>query len=79
MSPPIGPNSPKLLDRVREFIRIKYHSYRTEETYIFWVRRYTLFYDKRHPKDMNSAEIEAFLSHLAIKENVAAPSLKTKS
>jgi integron integrase len=72
MSPPIEPNSPKLLDRVREVIRIKHYSYRTEETYIFWIRRYILFHDKRHPKDMNSAEIESFLSHLAIKENVAA-------
>ena len=71
MSPPIEPNSPKLLDCVREVIRIKHYSYRTEETHIFWIRRYILFHDKRHPKDMNSAEIEVFLSHLAGGENDA--------
>jgi integrase len=68
----IEPRPQKLLDRVREIIRIKHYSYRTEETYVFWVRHYILFHDKQHPKDMNSPEIEAFLSHLAIKENVAA-------
>ena len=62
----------KLLEQVRDIIRIKHYSYRTEETYIFWIRRYTLFHDKRHPKDMSSAEMESFLSHLAVKENVAA-------
>ena len=62
----------KLLEQVHDIIRIKHYSYRTEETYIFWIRRYILFHDKRHPKDMNSAEIESFLSHLAVKENLAA-------
>jgi site-specific recombinase XerD len=70
--PSIKPRPPKLLDRVREIIRIKHYSYRTEETYVFWIRRYILFHDQQHPKDMNSAETEAFLSHLAIKENLAA-------
>ena len=70
--PSIQPNPPKLLDRVREIIRIKHYSYRTEQTYVFWIRRYILFHNKRHPKEMNSPEIEAFLSHLAIKDNVAA-------
>lgn len=43
-------------------IRLKHYSYQTEKTYIYWIRRYILFHDKRHPKDMGSAEIEAFLT-----------------
>jgi len=63
---------PKLLDQVREAIRIKHYSYRTEESYVAWIRRFILFHQKRHPKDMGTAEITAFLSHLAVKEQVAA-------
>ncbi len=62
----------KLLDQVREAIRIKHYSYRTEESYVYWIRRFILFHGKRHPKEMGKAEIEAFLSHLAIEEQVAA-------
>jgi len=62
----------KLLDQVREAIRIKHYSYRTEESYVYWIRRFILFHDKRHPKAMGKAEIEAFLSHLAVEEQVAA-------
>lgn len=62
----------KLLDQVRDVIRLKHYAYRTEETYVAWIRRYILFHNKRHPKDMGSAEIEAFLSHLAVQEKVAA-------
>jgi site-specific recombinase XerD len=62
----------KLLDQVRDIIRIKHYSYRTEETYIYWIRRYILFHDKRHPKEMGKSEIEAFLGYLAVQENVAA-------
>jgi integron integrase len=62
----------KLLDQVRDLIRIKHYSYRTEQSYVAWIRRYILFHQKRHPKEMGIAEIEAFLSHLAITENVAA-------
>jgi integron integrase len=62
----------KLLDRVREAIRLKHYSYRTEETYVQWIRRYILFHNKRQPQDMGVPEIEAFLSHLAVNENVAA-------
>jgi site-specific recombinase XerD len=66
------PRPKKLLDQVREMIRMKHYSYRTEESYVNWIRRYILFHNKRHPKDMGSAEIEAFLSHLAVQEQVAA-------
>jgi len=62
----------KLLEQVQDAIRLKHYSYQTEKTYIYWIRRYILFHNKRHPKDMGSAEIEAFLTHLAVHENVAA-------
>ncbi len=61
----------KLLDMVRHRIRLKGYSIRTEKTYTDWIRRFILFHDKRHPKDMGKKEIEAFLSHLVINRNVA--------
>jgi len=67
-----GNKPKKLLDRAREILRVRHYSIRTEEAYIAWMRRYILFHNKRHPKDMGPAEIEAFLSHLAIEGNVAA-------
>ena len=63
----------KLLDRVRDAIRLKHYSIRTEETYVDWIKRYILFHHKRHPQKMDSSEIEAFLTHLAVDRNVAAP------
>jgi integron integrase len=62
----------KLLDQVRDVIRVKHYSIRTEESYVDWIRRYILFHNKRHPKDMGRIEVEAFLTHLAVKGNVAA-------
>ena len=62
----------KLLDQVRDAIRLKHYSYRTEETYVQWIRRYILFHNKRHPNEMGTPEIEAFLTHLAIDQHVAA-------
>jgi Phage integrase, N-terminal SAM-like domain len=62
----------KLLDQVRDAIRLKHYSYRTEETYVKWIARYILFHNKRHPKDMGVPEIEKFLTHLAVEGNVAA-------
>lgn len=62
----------KLLDQVRDVIRLKHYSYRTEQNYVYWVRRYILFHNKQHPKDMGVPEIEAFLTHLAVSERVAA-------
>jgi integron integrase len=72
MHPTIEPRPKKLLEQARDILRIKHYSYRTEESYLAWIRRYILFHNKRHPKEMGSTEIEAFLSHLAIKEKVAA-------
>ena len=62
----------KLLDQMRDAIRLKHYSYRTEETYVDWVRRYILFHQKRHPNDMGAPEIQAFLVYLATQRNVAA-------
>lgn len=62
----------KLLDQVRDTIRLKHYSYRTEETYVQWIRRYILFHNKRHPQEMGVPEIESFLTHLAIEGNVTA-------
>ena len=62
----------KLLDQVRDAIRVKHYSIRTEEAYVAWIRRYILFHDKQHPRAMGISEIEAFLTHLAVEQNVAA-------
>ncbi|WP_306607755.1 phage integrase N-terminal SAM-like domain-containing protein [Azonexus sp.] len=66
------PHPPRLLDQVRDKIRVKHYSIRTETQYVQWVRRFILFHDKRHPREMGAAEVEAFLTHLAVKGNVAA-------
>ena len=65
-------NSPKLLDQVRDRIRVKHYSIRTETQYVQWVRRFILFHGKRHPRDMGAPEVEAFLTHLAVEGHVAA-------
>lgn len=65
-------NKPKLLDSVREVIRRKHYSIRTEQAYCDWIKRFILFHRKRHPAEMAEAEITEFLTHLAVKANVAA-------
>jgi integron integrase len=62
----------KLLDHVRDAIRLKHYSRHTEQAYVTWIKRYIFFHDKRHPKDMGAAEIEAILTHLAVQQKVAA-------
>src|SRR5215510_8573652 len=62
----------KLLDHVRDAIRLKHYSLHTEQAYVTWIKRYIFFHNKRHPKDMGAAEIEAFLTHLAVQQKVAA-------
>ena len=62
----------KLLDQVRQRIRLKGYSIRTERSYTEWIRRFILFHDKRHPKEMGKPEIEAFLSDLVTNRDVAA-------
>jgi integron integrase len=68
--PPASP--PKLLDRVRQHLRVKHYSIRTEQAYLDWIRRFILFHGKRHPNDMAEDEISVFLTHLAVDRHVAA-------
>ncbi len=63
---------PKLLDQVRGKIRLKHYSIRTEQAYVDWIKRYILHFDKQHPKDLGAAEVEQFLTHLAVVGKVAA-------
>lgn len=62
----------QLLDRVREAVRTRHYSIRTEEAYIRWIRDYILFFNKRHPQELSIKEIGIFISHLAVKRDVAA-------
>ena len=66
------PGSPRLLDRVRSAVRVRHYSIRTEEAYVAWIRRFILFHNKRHPLEMGAAEINAFLTHLAVEGRVSA-------
>ena len=63
---------PKLLDQMREALRSRHYSRRTEQTYCQWVKRYIHFHHVRHPAEMAEPEINAFLTHLAVKEKVSA-------
>jgi integron integrase len=63
---------PKLLDQMREALRSRHYSRRTEQTYCQWVKRYIHFHHVRHPAEMAEPEIDAFLTHLAVKEKVSA-------
>ena len=65
-------SNPRSLDQMRDVIRLKHLSIHTEEAYLSWVKRFILFHDKRHPKDMGAPEIRAFLTHLAVQGKVAA-------
>ena len=65
-------NPPKLLDQVRNLIRLKHYSIRTEETYVGWIKRYIYFHNRRNPKDMGEKEIRQFLTDLAVNQKVAA-------
>jgi len=63
---------PRLLDQVRQAIRVRHMAYSTEKTYVDWIRRFILFHDKRHPREMGEAEVSRFLTHLAVERNVAS-------
>jgi integron integrase len=63
---------PRLLDQVRDVIRTRHYSLRTEEAYVAWIRRFILFHGKRHPTEMGAGEVGAFLTHLAVDRDVAA-------
>jgi len=70
-TPPAG--KPKLLDQVRDVIRRKHYSIRTEQAYIDWIKRFIIYHGKRHPGEMAEEEVAEFLTHLARDLNVAAP------
>ena len=59
----------KLMDQVRDAIRLEHDSIRTEQAYVGWIRRCILFHDVRHPAEMGAAQVEAFWTHLAVKAN----------
>lgn len=63
---------PKLLDQVREVIRMKHYSIRTEQAYVEWIKRFIFFHNNRHPVEMAEAEIRSFISDLASKKAVSA-------
>ncbi len=63
---------PRLLDRLREQIRVRHYSIRTETAYVTWVRNFIRYHGLRHPAEMGAAEVERFLSHLAVDRTVSA-------
>ncbi len=63
---------PRLLDQVRSVIRRKHYSYRTEDAYVFWMKRFIVFSGKRHPRELGKTHVTAFLNHLAREQRVAA-------
>jgi hypothetical protein len=69
------PQQSKLIPRMREAMRARRYSLKTEKAYVHWVRRYIFFHRMRHPKDMGPAEATAFLNHLANERRVSAHAL----
>jgi len=67
-----SPQKPKLLDQVRQAIRTRHYSDRTEKAYVHWIKRFIFFHNKRHPVEMGEAEIARFLSSLATEGHVSA-------
>ena len=65
-------DKPRLLDQMRDALRARHYSPHTEQAYLLWVRRFIYFHQLRHPSDMGQPEINAFLTHLAVQENVSA-------
>ena len=65
-------SQPKLLDRVRDAVRVRHYSRRTEDAYVTWIRRYIIFHKKTHPSQMGAREISAFLTWLAVGQRVSA-------
>lgn len=63
---------PRLLDGVREVLRTRHYSRRTEEAYVAWIRRYIFFHGKRHPAELGAPEVTRFLTALAVEGHVAA-------
>ena len=72
MADPFPARPPKLLDRMREALRVRHYSYRTEQSYVDWSRRFIVFHGKRHPAEMGAGEVGAFLTHLAVERQGSA-------
>ena len=70
--PDSTPRTPKLFDQIRDRLRLKHYSLRTEHAYVQWAKRYIFFHGKRHPAEMGKPEIEAFLTSLAVDRQVSA-------
>ena len=71
-APKSTPDAPRLLSQVRDKIRLKHYSIRTEQAYSDWIKRFVLFHKKHHPADMGVGEVEQFLTHLAVEGKVSA-------
>ena len=63
---------PKLLEQVQNLLRTRHYSYRTEQTYLHWIKQYILFHQKKHPAEMGGPEVTAYLTHLAVSRQVSA-------
>ena len=63
---------PKLLEQVSDEMRTRHYSYRTEQTYLQWIKQFILFHQKRHPSLLGAEDIGSFLTHLAVQRNVSA-------
>ena len=72
LSVTVPPSKPKLLDQVRDVMRLRHYSIRTEQSYVDWIRRFILFHGKRHPDEMSEREVSEFLTYLAREGHVAA-------
>jgi integron integrase len=71
-NPSADSHQPRLLDQVRNVIRLKHYSIRTEQSYLGWIKRFILFHNKNHPRRMGAEEVTQFLTDLAVRGNVAA-------
>ena len=76
--PPVIPNAPvKFMDQIRAAIRARNLAYKTEKTYYFWIKRFIRYQRMKHPADMGPMEVEQFLHHLAVIENVSVNTQRT--
>jgi len=71
-----APQPRKLLDHVRDVLRVNHYSVRTEEAYVGWIRRFILYHNKKHPQEMGALEVELYLTHLAVGEKVSPSTQK---
>jgi hypothetical protein len=71
-----APQPRKLLDHVRDVLRVNHYSVRTEEAYVGWIRRFILYHNKKHPREMGALEVELYLTHLAVGEKVSTNTQK---